>query len=150
MKEKSQLVISEFNRLLVSKRLAVVLFQQLSIFWNTVFVGMLHVIWILSEGTEGFVPRPANPGWELQQNNLSNPPELVRPADCETQLYPGLPPKSYKTWADRNMPDPKDRYILVESHLELVIRRGQAHDKTKDQRQCSKNRKKRRCLHGKN
>lgn len=75
--------------------------------------------------------RPANPGWGFQ-NNLYDPPGLIRPADCETQLYEGSPTQSLKTWEDRNQPNPKDRCILVESRPELVMRRGQSQFKTKD------------------
>ena len=49
-----------------------------------------------------------NPGWGLE-NNLYETPGLVRPADCETQLYPGSPQQSLKTEASRNQPNPKDR-----------------------------------------
>ena len=98
---------------------------------SAVFFGLLYVIWILSGTTESFVAPPVNPGWGLP-TNLYNPPGLVRPADCETQLYAGFPTQSLKTWEDRNLPNPKDRWILVKSHLELVIRRGQSKFKTKD------------------
>lgn len=90
----------------------------------------LYGIWLLACGSEGFVQQP-NPGWGLS-NNLYEPPGLVRPADCETQLYAGSPQQSLKTEASRNQPNPKDRCILVESRPELVIRRGQGQFKTKD------------------
>ena len=94
---------------------------------NTIFVAVLYGIWLLASGSEGFVQQ-SNPGWGLG----NNPPGLVRPADCETQLYAGSPQQSLKTEASRNQPNPKDRWILVESRPELVIRRGQAQFKTKD------------------
>ena len=98
---------------------------------NTIFVAVLYGIWLLTSGSEGFVQQP-NPGWGLGNNNLYEPPGLVRPADCETQLYAGSPPQSLKTEASRNQPNPKDRWILVESRPELIMRRGQAQFKTKD------------------
>ena len=97
---------------------------------NTIFVAVLYGIWLLASGSEGFVQQP-NPGWGLG-NNLYEPPGLVRPADCETQLYAGSPHQSLKTEASRNQQNPKDRSILVESCPELIIRRGQAQFKTKD------------------
>nr|YP_010472364.1 hypothetical protein N4L43_pgp145 [Pleurosigma intermedium]UVG41975.1 hypothetical protein [Pleurosigma intermedium] len=97
---------------------------------NTIFVAVLYGIWLLASGSEGFVQQP-NPGWGLG-NNLYEPPGLVRPADCETQLYAGSPQQSLKTEASRNQPNPKDRWILVESRPELIMRRGQAQFKTKD------------------
>lgn len=97
---------------------------------NTIFVAVLYGIWLLASGSEGFVQQP-NPGWGLG-NNLYEPPGLVRPADCETQLYAGSPQQSLKTEASRNQPNPKDRWILVESRPELTMRRGQAQFKTKD------------------
>ena len=93
---------------------------------NTIFVAVLYGISLLASGSEGFVQQP-NPGW-----GLSEPPGLVRPADCETQLYSGSPQQSLKTEASRNRPTGKDRYILVESRPELIIRRGQAQYKTKN------------------
>lgn len=59
---------------------------------NTIFVVVLYGIWLLASGSEGFVQQP-NPGWGLR-NNLYEPPGLVRPADCETQLYAGSPQQS--------------------------------------------------------
>ncbi len=97
---------------------------------NTILVAVLYGIWLLALGSEGFVQQP-NPGWSLS-NNLYEPPGLVRPADCETQLYAGSPQQSLKTEASRNQPNRKDRWILVESRPELVIRRGQGQFKTKD------------------
>ena len=94
---------------------------------NTIFVAVLYGIWLLASGSEGFVQQP-NPGWGLGNNN----PGLVRPADCETQLYSWSLQQSLKTAAFRNQPNPKDRWILVESRPELIIRRGQAQFKTKD------------------
>ena len=52
--------------------------------------------------------------------------------DCETQLHSGSPTQSLKTWEDRNSPNPRDRYFLIESRPELVMRRGQSKFKTKD------------------
>jgi hypothetical protein len=52
--------------------------------------------------------------------------------DCGTQLHAGSPSQSLKTWEDRNQPNPKDRWFLVESRPELVMRRGQSKFKTKD------------------
>ena len=97
---------------------------------NTIFVAVLYGIWVLASVSEGFVQQP-NPGWGLS-NNLYEPPGLVRPADCETQLYAGSPQQSLKTEASQNQPNAKDRCILVESRPELIIRRGQAQFKTKD------------------
>ena len=97
---------------------------------NTIFVSVLYGIWLLASGSEGFVQQP-NLGWGLG-NNLYEPPGLVRPADCETQLYAGSPQQSLKTEADRNQPNPKDRSILIESRPELIMRRGQAKFKTRD------------------
>jgi len=94
-----------------------------SLIGNTIFVAVLYSIWLLASGSEGFVQQP-NPGWGLS-SNLYEPPGLVRPADCETQLYAGSPQQSLKTEASRNQPNPKDRWILVESRPALVIRRGQ-------------------------
>jgi hypothetical protein len=89
------------------------------------------MILIFSIGGEGFVINNPNPSWGLG-NNLYEPLGLVRPADCETQLYAGSPQQSLKTEASRNQPNPKDRLILVESRPELIMRRGQAQFKTKD------------------
>lgn len=96
---------------------------------NIIFLGVFFSIWILAESF--VVPAQPNPGWGLG-NNLYEPPGLVRPADCETQLYAGSPQQSLKTEASRNQPNPKDRWILVESRPELIIRRGQTQFKTKD------------------
>lgn len=86
---------------------------------SVVFFGLIYVIVILSGGTECFVP-PPHPGWGLP-NNLYDSPGLVRPVDCETQLYAGSPTQSMKTWEDRNQPNPKDRWILVKSRPELLM-----------------------------
>nr|QUS63772.1 hypothetical protein [Haslea silbo] len=59
-------------------------------------------------------------------------PGLFRPIDCGTQLSAGSPTQSLKTWEDRNEPNPKDRWFLVESRPELIMRRGQSKFKTKD------------------
>ena len=98
---------------------------------NAVLLAVLYGVWILSGGAKGFVTPKQNPGWGLP-NGLYEPPGLVRPTDCETQLYAGFPQQSLKTEASRNQPNPKDRWVLVESRPELVIRRGQAQFKTKD------------------
>lgn len=98
---------------------------------NAIFMAVLYGIWILSSGTQGFVTPSQNPGWGLP-GGLYDPPGLVRPVDCGTQLYAGSPTQSLKTWEDRNDPNPKDRWFLVESRLELVMRRGQSKFKTKD------------------
>lgn len=98
---------------------------------NTVFLVVLYGIWILAGGSEAFVQQP-NPGWGLPAQGLYDPPGLFRPADCETRLYGGSPPQSLKTEASRNQPNPKDRWFLVESRPELIMRRGQAQFKTKD------------------
>lgn len=92
--------------------------------------GILTRLIVLAYGSEGFVQQP-NPGWGLW-NNLYEPPGLVRPVDCETQLYAGSPQQSLKNEASRNQPNPKDRWILVESRPELIMRRGQAQFKIKD------------------
>ena len=92
------------------------------------FLVVLYGVWILSEG---FVTPQQNPGWGLP-NGLYNPPGLVRPVDCGTQLHAGSPTQSLKTWEDRNKPDSKDRWFLVGSRPELVMRRGQSKFKTKD------------------
>lgn len=99
---------------------------SINLIGNAIFLAVVYTIWLLGSESEGFVQQP-NPGWELRK-----PPGLVRPADCETQLYAGSPPQSLKTEASRNQPNPKDRWILVESRPELIIRRGQAKSKTKD------------------
>jgi len=98
---------------------------------NVVFLVVLYGVWILSGGAEGFVLPQQNPGWGLP-NGLYKPPGLVRPVDCVTQLHAGSPTQSLKTWEDRNQPNPKDRWFLVESRPELVMRRGQSKFKTKD------------------
>ena len=98
---------------------------------NAIFLAVLCGIWILSGGTQGFVTPPQNPGWGLP-GGLYDPPGLVRPIDCRTQLHAGSPTQSLKTWEDRNHPNPKDRWFLVESRPELVMRRGQSKFKTKD------------------
>lgn len=72
-----------------------------------------------------------NPGWGLR-NNLYEPPGLVSLADCKTLLYGGSSQQSLKTKVSRNQPNLKDRWILVESRPELIIRRGQAQFETKD------------------
>lgn len=97
---------------------------------NTILIGVLYGIWMLASGSDGFIQQP-NAGWGLE-HDLYKPPGLVRPADCETQLYAGSPQQSLKTEASRNQPNPKDRWILVESRPELIMRRGQAQFKTKD------------------
>jgi hypothetical protein len=93
-----------------------------SLIGNVVFLVVLYGVCILSEG---FVTPQQNPGWGLP-NGLYNPPGLVRPVDCGTQLHAGSPTQSLKTWDDRNQPDSKDRWFLVESRPELVMRRGQS------------------------
>lgn len=98
---------------------------------NMIFLGVLYGIWILAGGTQGFVAPPTNPGWGLPRG-LYDSPGLVRPGDCGTQLHAGYPSQSLKTWEDRNQPNPKDRWFLVESRSELVMRRGQSKFKTKD------------------
>ena len=98
---------------------------------SAAFFGLIYVIVILSGGTESFVPPQPNFGWGLPKG-LYDPPGLVRPADCGTQLHAGSPTQSLKTWEDRNQPNPKDRWLLVESRPELVLRRGQSKFKTKD------------------
>ena len=98
---------------------------------NAVFLAAIYSIWILSGGTQGFVTPPQNPGWGLP-GGLYDPPGLVRPVDCETQLHAGSPTQSLKTWEDRNEPNPKDRWFLVESRPELIMRRGQSKFKPKD------------------
>jgi len=85
---------------------------------------------MLASVSDGFIQQP-NAGWGLE-HNLYNPPGLIRRGDCETQLYAGSPTQSLKTEASRNQPNPKDRWILVESRPELIIRRGQAQFKVKD------------------
>ena len=98
---------------------------------NVIFLAVLYGIWILAGGTQGFVTPPPNPGWGFPRG-LYDPPGLVRPGDCRTQLHAGSPTQSLKTWEDRNQPNPKDRWFLVESRPELVMRRGQSKFKTKD------------------
>ena len=94
---------------------------------NAIFLAVLCSIWILGEG---FIIPPSNPGWVLPRG-LYDPPGLVRPGDCGTQLHAG-PTQSLKKWEDRNQPNSKDRWFLVESRPELVMRRGQSKYKTKD------------------
>jgi hypothetical protein len=98
---------------------------------NAICLAVLYGIWLLESGSGAFVSPPPNRGWGLP-NNIYEPPGLVRPTDCETQLYAGSPQQSLKTEASRNQPNPKDRWVQVESRPELVIRRGQAQFKTKD------------------
>lgn len=86
----------------------------------------VYSIWVIVNAAEGFVQQP-NPDWGLRNNRYESP-ALVRPVDCETQLYAG---SSLKDEVSRNQPHPKDRFILVESRPELIIRRGQAQSKTK-------------------
>ena len=90
---------------------------------NAIFLTVLYGIWILSGVSQGFVTPPQNPGWGLA-GGMYDPPGLVRPIDCGTQ--------SLKTWEDRNEQNPKDRWFLIESRPELVMRRGQSKFKTKD------------------
>lgn len=97
---------------------------------STVFFKLVYVIWILSGTTESFVAPPVNPGWGLPKT-LYYPPGLVRPADCQTQLYVSSSTQSLKTWEDRNQLHLKDRWIMVESPPKLVMRRGQTKFKTK-------------------
>jgi hypothetical protein len=99
-----------------------------SLIGNVIFMVVLYGVWILSEG---FVTPQPNPGWGLPEG-LYNPPGLVRPVGCGTQLHAGSPTQSLKTWEDRNQPNPKDRWFLIESRPELVMRRGQSKFKTKD------------------
>ncbi len=96
---------------------------------NAAFFAIIYFITILSG--EGFLLPPQNPVWVLP-NGLYDPPGLVRPDSCMTKLDAGSPTQSLKTWNDRNQPNRKDRYFLVESRPELVMRRGQAKFKTKD------------------
>ena len=98
---------------------------------NVIFLAVLYGIWILAGGTQGFVTPPTNPGWGFPRG-LYDPPGLVRPGDCRTQLHAGSRTQSLKTWEDRNQSNPKDRWFLVESRPELVMRRGQSKFKTKD------------------
>jgi hypothetical protein len=98
---------------------------------NAIVLAVLYGIWILGGGTQGFLTPPTNPGWGLPRG-LYDTPGLVRPGDCGTQLHAGSPSQSLKTWEDRNQPNPKDRWFLVESRPELVMRRGQSKFKTKD------------------
>jgi hypothetical protein len=95
---------------------------------NAIFLTILYSIWVLGEG---FVVPPPNPGWGMPRG-LYDPPGLVRPRDCGTQLYAGSPTQSLKTWEDRNKPSPKDRWFLVGSRPESIMRRGQSRFKTKD------------------
>lgn len=99
---------------------------------NVIFLALLYAIWILSSGTQGFVTLPQTPGWGLP-GGLYDLPGLVRSVDCGTQLHARSPTQYLKTWEDRNDPNPKDRWFLVESRPELVMRRGQSKFKTKDQ-----------------
>lgn len=71
-------------------------------------------------------------GYPINEVSRSKPEGLVRSAYCGTQLYAGSPTQSLKMWEDRNHPNPNDRWFLVESRPELVIRRGQSQFKTKD------------------
>lgn len=100
----------------------------ISLIGNVVFLVVLFSAWTLSKS---FVVPQTNPGWGLP-DGLYDPPGLVRPADCRTQLNPGSPTQSLKTWEHRNRPNPKDRWVLVGSRPELVMRRGQSKFKTKD------------------
>ena len=95
-----------------------------------IFVAVLYGIWLLASGSEGFVQQP-NPR-QRSKNNFYEPLKLARPADCKTQLYAKSLQKSLKTESSQNQPNPKDRWILIKSRPELIIRRGQAQFKAKD------------------
>ena len=101
---------------------------QIALMRNAILVAVLYTV--LASRSEGFMQQQ-NPGWRLE-NNKPESPGLVRPADCETKLYAEYSQQSLKTEASRNQPNPKDRWILLESRPPLVIRRGQARFKTKD------------------
>lgn len=100
-----------------------------SLLGNTIFLVVIYAIWVLGGGSSAFVQQP-NPGWGLP-NGLYDPPGFARPGDCGTQLHAGSPTQSLKTWEDRNQPNPKDRWFLVESRPQLVMRHGQSKLKTK-------------------
>ena len=55
-----------------------------------------------------------NPDWGLP-GSLYDPQGLVRPMDCGTQLNAGSPTQSLKTWEEKNLPNLKDRWFLVQS-----------------------------------
>lgn len=96
---------------------------------NMLLIAVLYGMWVFVPVAESFV-QPPNPGWGMNRDNsLYQLSGLSRPADCQTQLF--TESISLKTEASRNQPHPKDRWILVESRRELVIRRGQAQFKTK-------------------
>lgn len=91
---------------------------------------VLYGIWVLTRKTQAFVTLPVNRGQKFP-SNLYDPPGLVCPIDCGTQLSSGSESQSLKTWEDRNKPNQKDRWFLVESHQKLVMQRGQSKFKTK-------------------
>ena len=95
---------------------------------NTLAFGFFYAIYLVVSA-QGYVP--PNPGWGAG-HNLYQEPGLVRPSDCNTRLYAGVPEQSLKTEAARNQPHTRDRWMLVESRPELITRYGQAKFKTKD------------------
>ena len=92
---------------------------------NTLCIAILYSIWVLVSECTGFVYPNLGHGVE---NNF-----YQRPTDCTSiELYDKSHQQSLKTESGRNAPNIKDRYILVESRPELIIRRGQAQLKVKD------------------
>lgn len=103
---------------------------QESLAGNLFFAALFYGVFMVATGGEGFAV-PENPGWGLGNNRYEHS-ALVRPTDGDTRLYAGSGPQSLKNEAARNQPNPKDRFILLESRPELIIRRGQAQAKTRD------------------
>jgi hypothetical protein len=101
---------------------------------------LLITIWILQQQSVGFQPvnyAPLPPHIESARNLIFGKPNIDqfscrRLSMFDSQLYAGSPTQSLKSEASRNQPNPKDRWFLVESRPELVMRRGQAQFKTKD------------------
>lgn len=82
---------------------------------NLIFLIALYTVWRISGEVEGFV----TPQQQRLPNGLYDPPGLVCPVDCGTQLYAGSLTQFLKTWEDRNHPNSKDRWFLVGFRPEL-------------------------------
>ncbi len=108
----------------------------IAIIGNILLILAIYTIWAIGHGGGDVAASFVDPGWGLPPHNLyQDNPRLVPPRDCNSQLFAGLkghPPICLKTEADRNKPHPLDRYITVDSHPEIVVRRGQGQFKTKD------------------
>jgi hypothetical protein len=103
---------------------------KMTLVGNAVLVLVLGLVWLVNSAAGGFITPPSDPGWNLP-HGLYDPPGLVRPADCDTRLYAG-PTQSLKTWESHNQSNPKDRFIRVPGHKEVILRYGQSKYKTSD------------------